>query len=418
MIRPAIGSVIARAWITLSNLLVIMVAGHLLGAAALGSISLVVLAITLIQLLNNVVGGGALVHLATRAPLADLLRPAYAWALMTALAAFALLHLLPLVPDGLAGHVVVLALMQSLYTIHLHILLGNQRIRAYNRITALQGAVLLAVFALLVRRPENATVNAYVHATYAAFTTTLALSTWAVVRRPRSTSPAPPPGLLRRMFSQGLHLQGANTMQLLNYRFAYYLIEHYMGLAALGVYAVANQLAEGAWLVPRSLGMVLYSTVSNEHAADRQRTLTLTVFKASVGAALLALLLLLALPDGLYALLFGAEVEGVRPLVACLAPGVLAMAASQAYSHYFSGTGRNANNAIGSGIGLVVTAAAGIFLVPWLGTAGAALTASLAHCANAGYQAWRFITLSGARAAEHWPGRTDVERLRRLTRGG
>lgn len=414
MIRPAIGSVIARAWTTLANLLVIMVAGHLLGAEGLGAISLVVLAITLIQLLNNVVGGGALVHLVPRAPLPALLRPAYGWAVLTALVAFAVLKLLPLVPDGLSGHVVVLALMQSFYTIHLNVLLGRQRIAAYNRITALHGLVLLVVFAALVRMPGGASVEAYVQASYAAFATTLGLSAWALVQR--APDPAMPEveGLLRRMLMQGMHVQGANTMQLLNYRFAYYLIEHFQGLAALGVYSVATQLAEGAWLVPRSLGMVLYSAVSNEVTAERQRALTLTVFKASVAAAAAALLVALLLPDAVYALLFGAEVHGVRPLLACLAPGIAAMAASQAYSHYFSGVGRNVHNAVGSGLGLVVTIGAGLVLVPTWGTMGAALTASLAYAVNAAYQGWRFVGLSGARISDHWPGRADLDRLRRL----
>lgn len=416
MIRPAIGSVIARAWTTLANLLVVMVAGHLLGASGLGTISLVVLAITLVQLLNNVVGGGALVHLVPRAPLAALLRPAYAWALFTALAAFAVLLLVPLVPRGLSGHVAALALLQSLYTIHLNVLLGRQRIAAYNRITALHGLVMLSVFVVLVRRPGGATVGAYVQACYAAFATTLALSAWALARR--ASVPAVPAvdGLLRRMVLQGLHVQGANAMQLLNYRFAYYLIEHYLGLAALGVYSVATQLAEGAWLVPRSLGMVLYSTVSNEPLAGRQRALTLTTFKTSVLAASGALLLALLLPDAVYALLFGPEVRGVRPLLACLAPGIVAMAASQAYSHYFSGVGRNVHNAIGSALGLVVTIGAGLLLVVAWGAMGAALTASLAYLVNALYQGWRFMTISGARVQDHWPDRADLDRLRRLLR--
>jgi O-antigen/teichoic acid export membrane protein len=166
-------------------------------------------------------------------------------------------------------------------------------------------------------------VEAYVQASYAAFATTLGLSAWALVQRAPGRALPGVDGLLRRMVLQGLHVQGANTMQLLNYRFAYYLIEHFLGLAALGVYSVATQLAEGAWLVPRSLGMVLYSAVSNEPSAERQRALTLTVFKASVAAAAGALLVALLLPDAVYALLFGPEVTGVRPLLACLAPGIV-----------------------------------------------------------------------------------------------
>ena len=411
MIKPVIGSVLARVWTTLANLLVFMVAGHALGAEGLGAISLIVLGITLVQLLNNVVGGGALVHLMPRAPLGALLRPAYAWAVITAFVAAAI-SFLPLVSEGLSLHVVILAFMQSLYSIHLNVLVGRKRFRAYNWIVAAHAALLLAMFVLLLRMSGHRDVGSYVWASYVAFGATLLLSTLAIFLSPQPATVQAEPGLLRRMVRQGLQIQSANVMQLLNYRLAYYLIEHFRGLAPLGVYSVATQLAEGAWLVPRSLGLVLYGSVSNEAAADRQRSLTLTVFKVAVISAAGAMIIALLLPDALFGWLFGKEVQGLRPILLVLAPGIVAMAASQAYSHYFSGVGANKHNAIGSGIGLMITVVFGIFLVSHHGLLGAAATASLAYGANAIYQGWIFNRLTGACLADLKPTGADVERIR------
>ena len=411
MIKPVIGSVLARVWTTLANLLVFMVAGHALGAEGLGAISLIVLGITLVQLLNNVVGGGALVHLMPRAPLGALLRPAYAWAVITAFVAAAI-SFLPLVSEGLSLHVVILAFMQSLYSIHLNVLVGRKRFRAYNWIVAAHAALLLAMFVLLLRMSGHRDVVSYVWASYVAFGATLLLSTLAIFLSSQPATVQAEPGLLRRMVRQGLQIQSANVMQLLNYRLAYYLIEHFRGLAPLGVYSVATQLAEGAWLVPRSLGLVLYGSVSNEAAAARQRSLTLTVFKVAVISAAGAMIIALLLPDALFAWLFGKEVQGLRPILLVLAPGIVAMAASQAYSHYFSGVGANKHNAIGSGIGLMITVVFGIFLVSHHGLLGAAATASLAYGANAIYQGWIFNRLTGARLADLKPTAADVERIR------
>ncbi|MBP6390667.1 MAG: polysaccharide biosynthesis C-terminal domain-containing protein [Flavobacteriales bacterium] len=411
MIKPVIGSVLARVWTTLANLLVFMVAGHALGAEGLGAISLIVLGITLVQLLNNVVGGGALVHLMPRAPLGALLRPAYAWAVITAFVAAAI-SFLPLVSEGLSLHVVILAFMQSLYSIHLNVLVGRKRFRAYNWIVAAHAALLLAMFVLLLRMSGHRDVVSYVWASYVAFGATLLLSTLAIFLSSQPATVQAEPGLLRRMVRQGLQIQSANVMQLLNYRLAYYLIEHFRGLAPLGVYSVATQLAEGAWLVPRSLGLVLYGSVSNEAAAARQRSLTLTVFKVAVISAAGAMIIALLLPDALFAWLFGKEVQGLRPILLVLAPGIVAMAASQAYSHYFSGVGANKHNAIGSGIGLMITVVFGIFLVSHHGLLGAAATASLAYGANAIYQGWIFNRLTGARLVDLKPTAADVERIR------
>ncbi|MCB0790387.1 MAG: polysaccharide biosynthesis C-terminal domain-containing protein [Flavobacteriales bacterium] len=427
MIRPILGTFLTRAWTTGSSLLVIMVAGHALGTEGLGVISLVVLGITIVQLVNNLVGGGALVYLAPRAPRRELLWPAYAWALITAGLAGVGLHLAAdlgngsgptLVPEGYGPHVVVLALMQSLYNVHLNLLVGHQHLRTFNRITALQGLVLLVAFIMAIRLPGPHDAHRYVQASYAAFGTTLLLSTIALLRVKAPALLTAEENVLRRMVRQGTQIQTANLLQLLNYRLAYYLIETFRGLSALGVYSVANQLAEGAWLAPRSLGLVLYSTVSNTEEQDRQRDLTLALMKLAVLAATVVIAVLLVLPGVLYSTLFGPEIVGLFPLIALLAPGIIAMSASQAFSHFYSGTGRNRHNAIGSLLGTVMTIGAGLLLIPRYGLHGAALTASLAYGANAIYQLIVFLRITQGGAADLWITRQDLERGRTaLARG-
>ena len=416
MIRPVIGTIATRLVVTAANLLVIMIAGHTLGTVGLGEISLIVLGITFIMLLNNVVGGGALVYLVPRHPLRQLLAPAYGWALATAAVAWGLLHLLPLVPDRYVSHVVVLALLQSLYTVHFGFLLGRQRIRSYNLIVTVQALVLLAAFVALVALRPGSDVMAYVLASYASFGITLVLSAVLALRGEAPPSERATEGVWRSLFRHGGLIQVANLLQLLNYRLAYYLIEAFRGTGALGLYAVANQLAESAWLAPKSLGMVLYSRLSNTAEADRQRDLTLTVTKAAVAFAVAVVLVLLLVPEPLFALLFGKEVRGLPPLVLLLAPGIVAMAASQAFSHYFSGVGRNLHNAVGSAIGLVVTLAAGSHLIPAHGLEGAAMTASMAYCGNALYQAVVFLRSTGTAPRMLWFTRADAQRLGRIWR--
>ncbi|MCB9169102.1 MAG: polysaccharide biosynthesis C-terminal domain-containing protein [Flavobacteriales bacterium] len=421
MIRPIVGTFLARAWTTVSNLLVVMVAGHALGTQGLGVISLVVLGITIIQLVNNLVGGGALVYLAPRAPRRELLWPAYAWALITAGLAWVGLHVtqdlgagggITFVPSGYGPHVVALALIQSLYNVHLNLLVGHQRLRTFNRIAAVQSLVLLLVFVALLRLPGPHDAHRYVQASYAAFGGTLVLSTIALLRVKAVSQLSAEENVLRRMVRQGTQIQTANLLQLLNYRLAYYLIESFRGLSALGIYSVANQLAEGAWLAPRSLGLVLYSTVSNTEEKDRQRDLTLSLMKLAVLAAAGVIVVLLVLPGLVYQRLFGPGIVGLFPLIALLTPGILAMSASQAFSHFYSGTGRNRHNAVGSFLGTVMTLGAGLLLIPRSGLAGAALTASMAYVANFIYQLVVFLRLTSGRLTDLWITRKDLDRGR------
>jgi O-antigen/teichoic acid export membrane protein len=256
----------------------------------------------------------------------------------------------------------------------------------------------------------------YVTASYAAFGSAVVLSTLAL----RRTGPVKEDGrtdVLRMLFRQGAYIQGANAMQLLNYRLAYWLIEKFKGTAMLGIYTVANQLAEGAWLVPKSLAVVLYSRMSNTDGAEEQRLLTLTFLKLSMGCASAVVLVLLLLPAVVFRWAFGPEIVGITPLIALLVPGILGMAASQAFSHYFSGTAQNKHNVVGSGLGLVATVIAGLLLIPAYGLTGAAASASLAYGVNAVYQAVAFLRITHSSFGDLWPNTADARRIRELLTG-
>ena len=421
--KPATWTIITRVFITLMGLFTTMAVGQRLGAQGLGEISLIVLGITVIMLMSNVVGGGALIYFAPRIDRRRLLPPSYAWALVTVLVAWGVLALIPIVPARHRTAVVVLAALQSLYTIHLNIVLGWEKFRTYNIISAVQSAVLLITFLVLSSQGELRDAGDYVMAAIVAFALTAALSTLALAngpkrnRRTRMATAVPAEGnLLRRLFHQGGQVQAANALQLVNYRFTYWLIEHFHGLAPLGVFSVGTQLAESSWLVPRAMGTVLYSKVSNAEDQRRQRDLTIDTFKVSVVFAIAVLLVLMLIPEGLFRSLFGKEIHGLLPILLLLAPGMVAMAASQAFSHFFSGTARNRHNMIGSGLGLVVALAVGAFVIPLYGLHGAAFVTTLAHCTNGIYQGIVFLRTTGSDVGDLFPHAGDAQRIRRMLR--
>jgi len=412
MIRPVVGTVLSRVVMAVVNLLVIVAAGQALGAEGLGTISLIVLGITIILLFTHIVGGGGLVYLIPRYGVRPLLAPSYAWVLLCAVLAYLVQQFIPLVPSEFVIHIVILASLQGLNSIHLGILLGRERIGLLNRIMVVQSIVQLAAFALLLGM-GRASVMDYVLATYFAHGCTVVISGSFALQRLES-SQMRPAGVLKALFHQGTLAQGANILQLLNYRFAYYLIEHFRGRAALGIFSVTTQLAESTWLVPKSIGGVLYSKVSNLVEAERQRDLTVILLKVSVAVALVSCTALLLVPDGVYTWIFGPEISGLRPILVRMAPGLVAMSASQVLSHYLSGTGRIKHNTIGSGIGLVITVLVGFWLIPASGLEGAAITASLAYGLSVCYQLIVFRRVTGISWAELIPHSGDRERAMRL----
>lgn len=409
MLRQITGTVAARIVITVMGLLVAVIAGHRLGTEGLGTIGLITLGITLIRLGTDLLGGGGLVYLVPRVPLGRLLPSCYFGALAAAVVGFGIVLLFHLVPEGYAGHVALLAFLQGLNAVHLNVLVGQQRIHANNLVGMAQAIALVAAFALLARLP-GADAHAFIMASYIAVA--LALVTGILsMRRQAPVLADVPHHVLKLLMGQGGYVQAANGMQLMNYRLAYWLVERFRDTASLGIYTVANQLAEGSWLVPKSLALVLYSRISNSRSADGQRLLVLACLKLSMACALAVIAVLLLLPSSFFQWAFGPEVNGITPLIALLAPGILGMAASQVFSHYFSGTARNVHNVIGSGLGLAITVVAGLLLIPAYGLHGAAITATLAYCANALYQAVMFMRITHSSFPDLWPKAADGRRL-------
>ena len=192
MIRPVVGTVVSRVVIAVANLLVIVAAGQALGAVGLGTISLVVLGITIILLFTHIVGGGGLVYLIPRYGVRPLLVPSYSWVLICAAAASLIQQFIPLVPSEYVIHIVLLGGLQGLNSIHLGILLGRERIGLLNRVVVIQSIVQLAAFAVLLGM-GGASVMDYVVATYlahgTAVLTTLGNISHTARRRPERLVP-------------------------------------------------------------------------------------------------------------------------------------------------------------------------------------------------------------------------------------
>ncbi len=412
ILRQVTGTLLTRVWTAAAGMVVVMLAGHHLGAQGLGEIGLIVLALSLIMLLASVACGGPMVYLAPRYPRAALLRQAYLWSLGTAVLAVPVMWYGGLVPREYALHVVGLAVLQSAFTAHFGLLLGQQRIKAMNAIAAVQSLAQVAVFAAMVLLFGETTAMAYVIASYGSFGLSVVLSSLVVYRAKARTPVLSPEGpLLKATLHYGGFGQTANLLQLLTYRLSYLFVERFQGTAALGVYSVGVQLSESAWLAPRSLAMVLYSKITNTADPTVRKDLTLAIMKAAVFSAFGVVGVLLLLPEAFLQRLFGDEVVGLWPVFACMAPGILFASSSQAFAHYFSGIGIAHNNTIGSMLSLVVTAVLGWMTIPTFGALGAACTATAAYLVGWVYQVVRFMQHSGASFGELLPNAKDLRTL-------
>ena len=295
-------------------------------------------------------------------------------------------------------------------TVHLGILLGKEKLAVHNLISALQTIVLCLAFYVLLRIGEK-DVFQYILASYIAFGCTTVLSTIFVFRLKDDRSSWNRSTVLRAMLRQGGFIQLANVFQLLSYRFNYFLIERFLGLAPLGNFAIGTQLSEGSWLVPKSIGTVVYMRVSNEKDPVNQTKLSIAFMHLAMLASTAVLVVLLLVPEAFYRFVFGSELGALAELILPLSPGIIAMAGAQSLSHYFSGIGANHQNTIASGIGMLVTITVGFVLIPRMELAGACWVASIAYSALFAYQFLVFSKMSKAPVATLLPSGKAIKAI-------
>jgi O-antigen/teichoic acid export membrane protein len=412
MLKKIIGTAGSRIIIALITLSIVVINARALGKEGVGEIALIVLGITIILLISNFVGGGALVYLIPRHDPFKLIVPAYAWAFLSSVTGAFILSFFKLIPVEYTSHVMFLSLFQALGATNLTFLLGKEKIKQYNLIMVVQFVLVIIILALLIYAFKKVEVLSYVYALYVAYILTFILSFISIRKFIKITNFNGFDEVLIQMFKFGSYVQLANLLQLMNYRLAYYIIEKYLGKASLGIFDTGNKVSEGLWLVGKSVAMVQYSKISNNDNLEYARALTIRFLKLVVVLTFMMLVVLVLLPDSFFMFVFGKEFTGLNKVVQSLAIGILSMSVSMILSHYFSGTGKHYHNTISSGIGLVLTLVLGFTLIPSMGIIGAGITASISYFSSALYQLIVFIRITGTGVSQFLVRKEDISFLR------
>lgn len=412
MIKNIFSTIFTRFINAIISFIVIIIISQKFGAEGTGTIGLILLGITIIVMINNFVGGSALVYLVPRYDLYKLLIPSYIWALITSVPVAILLSITALIPHEFTYHVMLLSLIFSLTSINQMFILGKEKINFFNLTSLAQMLVLLVSLILFVHFFPKLGIYAYIFALYCAYLSSLLWSTLIIKKLIKIGDLNGLTSIIKEFFRLGTIFQAANLFQLLNYRLAYYLVDLHLGRSALGVYNLGTQLAEGVWNIPKSLSTIIYSKISNSNDKDYKVKLTLGFFKLSLLSTLFLLIIILILPKSFFGLIFGPDFINVKEVIFFLATGITAISAGMILSHYFSGTGKPFHNTISSGIGLVFTFILCIILIPHYKLAGAAMAATISYTASCIYQIIIFCKLTNVSIKDFLPNKNDITILK------
>jgi len=184
--------------------------------------------------------------------------------------------------------------------------------------------------------------------------------------------------LARESLSFGLKSYVQNLAGHLAYRLDIYLMALFLAPRDVAFYSIAVSIAELAWYIPNSVGIVLFPKLSNE-AEERVHPLTAEICRHTFVITLLATVGVTAAGIIGIPLLYGVEYRpAILPLLA-LGPGIVLMSLYKVLTRNFSSRNRQQVSVIVALIGLALNVVLNVWLIPRLGTAGAALASSIAY---------------------------------------
>ncbi len=426
IMKNIIGTTATRLLNALFNLLALLMITRLMGREMLGQISLIVVDVTLIQLLVDFLAGSALVYFASRTPFSRLLLPAYFWILWIVVCVVFLgrivFHYFPaaeaaVIPAGFAFWIVVLALLNGFMQAHYNLLLGFNRIRAYNFIFMLQIVIFIGVFSFLMLIRGEHKVLSYVLALGISWLASALSGFFALKKNRKGFTFRGWNREVKKILHYGSMTQGANILHLGNKRFSYYLLRIFDGFAPLGLFSAAVQLTEGLRLAGQSISLVQFSSISNSRDLQYSKNLTLKSMKFSLTLTFVGLVVLLCIPFRTYAAIFGTGFGAIRWIVLALSPGILALAASNIFSHYFSGIGKPKVNLWSNISGFIVMLIVAFTLIPVYGYLGAAVATSLSFLTSASHQYLVFQKQTATTISEWVLTKEDVRSFLGILKG-
>ena len=428
MIRQIISTTATRFLVAGISFLIVVANSRNIGAAGVGTIGIIILDMTIITIISGFFGGPSFVYFTPRKRIKDLLSVSFMSVIPGPAVFLSIYYLLDrfsdyatvFAPQSYLIHIVLLAVLLVLHSNNMAIILGRQRIYAHNLITLLQQVTTVITLLVLFFVRNDYSVMAYLKAYYAGLIISMVPALVLVIGEIKDDGKTGKLSMsfLKEILAYGFTVQLASLFQIFNYRMPYYFLKSFFPAGnRLGVFTVGTQIAEGLWIIGKSISLVQYSSISNTNDRRINSDLTINLLKFSVILTTIMLIILLVLPVEFYIYIFGFRDFGqVKTVILYLSPGIIALTANMILSHYLSGTGKPVYNLVVSFVGLVIITVSGFYLIEIMGLKGAAVSASFTYLLTAFMSFYFYFKQSDSLLSDLILSRDDLLFFRKMIR--
>ncbi len=368
MLKKIIATLFTKGFVALINLAILLISSRQLGGDVRGQVSLLILNIAIIQAINEIYTGYALVYFIPQFSLKKLYHNGFLFSVLCTVISSLVFFSISFfsekqwaheIKDQLL-HITILSFIIIIHSFHGVIILAKEKIRLYNFLNFFQPALLLTVLSINIFVLKNNTIMSYIIALYISFASSLVFSSYGMYTIFKNNFKETSLFNAGVIFKNGFNNQLANLSHMLSNRYNFYLIS---SNALVGVFSTSTTLIESVLIISSSAAAIILTHIANRKEEASHVRITFLLSKICFVLSAFAILVLLFIPSDFFNFLLGKDYSLTKPIMLALAPGILFISFSTIISHYFSGLGKQRLIAIANFSGLFTTIVSSYFLI-------------------------------------------------------
>lgn len=357
------------------NFAILLITSKVLGGEIRGEITLFVLNIAIIQIVNEIYTGYTLVHFIPKFSFKKLYKFGFLWVALCTLVLSIFFYLFNVRMGGNWVHLFLLSFIVILHSFHLVFILGKEKIKLYNWLSASQPLILLLSLLIFIFVLQQKSVTSYIISMYISFVPPAIISSIYIFKEYRNPIKQEV-FLVKQIFTNGFYNQFAALTHMLSNRYNYYLLSTNL---LVGVYSSATSLIESVWLISGSVTPIILTHVANSKQNEENKHITFVLAKLCFLLSIVCVLILYFIPDAFFVFLLGDDFAETKHIMLLLSPGILCVSFSSIIVHYYSGIGQQKTIALANLCGFITTISLGYTLISNYSVIGACYVSSISY---------------------------------------
>ncbi|MEM4675390.1 MAG: polysaccharide biosynthesis C-terminal domain-containing protein, partial [Nitrososphaerota archaeon] len=202
---------------------------------------------------------------------------------------------------------------------------------------------------------------------------------------------------IKRVVIYGIQAHLSNILGFLNYRVDMFLVNAFLGPAAVGLYTVGVGLVEKLWMLSFAASTVLFPRVAAETEEKKRKEFTPLVARTVLWSTAVAALILALVSRWVVVLLYSEAFLPAASALQALLIGIIALSAGRVLANDIAGRGLPRLNIYTGAVAVLTNVVLNIFWIPKFGIVGAAWASIVSYTVSFLGSLFFYCRLSGNR---------------------